>query len=106
VTYLILATDMSKHMGLFKQLQQWMANAQDAWKTASSNSMGDKGGSRGKLHNDDDDDDDDDGDGDSDEGLQWGSSHGGGGGGHEPWVKPAIDGASEEDRRLVGLRAS
>ena len=106
ITYLILATDMSKHMGLFKAFQEWVQRAQAAHAEIeymhqtihsmdSNEDPGEGGIERGDL-------------------IDKGTGHQGGHQGgskrssldvdsrtHERWVAPAIANASPEHRKLV-----
>ena len=103
ITYLILATDMSKHMGLFKAFQEWVQRAQAAHAeieymhqtihSMDSNEDPGEGGieQRGES---------------TDKGGHQGGHQGGSPSrtstrAHERWVAPAIANASPEHRKLV-----
>ena len=108
ITTLILATDMAKHMGLFKQLQSFLAEARDDHREMtfmhdSLRSLGSRGGYS---------------DGDSADTSPAGTPRTSynaqanrrdsenvnpetSSSSHEPWVRPAIDGADKGQRMLV-----
>ena len=127
VTTLILATDMAKHMGLFKQLQAFLADARARHRETTW--MHESMRSDGSRRDGDDDRSDDEGSNDESSPRERSpattprtsanvdaaearisadlrspdrsSRDGEGGRAHESWVRPTIDGADAEQRVLV-----